>query len=97
MCDESSALQNIPQLHSRREPKIILQRAEYRFPALKNSLVSVFVFVCVGQINVNAYFQNNFWGELIQLNIFPHLFSLIEVFNQLSHSIWTCCHIRSLL
>jgi hypothetical protein len=29
-----------------------------------------------------------FWGELIQLNIFPHLFSLIEVLTQLSHSVW---------
>ena len=62
MCDESSALQNIPQLHSRREPKIILQRAEYRFPALKNSLVSVFVFVCIEQNNINANFQNIFLG-----------------------------------
>jgi hypothetical protein len=43
MCDEdSSSLQNIPQSVPRREPKIILQRAEYIFPALKDSLVSVF-------------------------------------------------------
>ena len=37
--------QNILLSVPRREPKIILQRAEYIFPALKNSLVSVFVFV----------------------------------------------------
>ena len=46
MCDgESSGLQNILLSHPRRQPKIILERAEYIFPALKNSLVSVFVFV----------------------------------------------------
>jgi len=50
MCDEeSSGLQNILQSHRRREPKIILERAEYIFPALENSLVSVFVFVCIEQ------------------------------------------------
>jgi hypothetical protein len=38
-------LQNILLSVPRREPKIILQRAEHIFPALKNSLVSVFVFV----------------------------------------------------
>ena len=38
-------LQNILLSVPRREPKIILQRAEYIFPALKNSLVSDFVFV----------------------------------------------------
>jgi hypothetical protein len=50
MCDEdSSSLQNI--LHSlpRREPKIVLQRAEYIFPILKDSLVSVFVFEQIEQ------------------------------------------------
>jgi hypothetical protein len=42
MCDEdSSRLQNILQSLPRREPKIIRQRAEYIFPALKDSLVSV--------------------------------------------------------
>jgi len=42
MCDEdSSGLQNILQSVPRREPKIILERAEHIFPALKNSLVSV--------------------------------------------------------
>jgi hypothetical protein len=46
MCDEDSlSLQNNLQYHQRREPKIILQRAEYIFPALKGGLVSVFVFV----------------------------------------------------
>jgi hypothetical protein len=44
MCDEDSLnLQNILQAVPRREVKIILQRAEYTFTALKNSLVSVFV------------------------------------------------------
>jgi hypothetical protein len=50
MCDEgSSGIQNIVQSVPRREPKIILERAEYIFPALKNSLVSVFVFVPIEQ------------------------------------------------
>jgi hypothetical protein len=43
--NDSLSLQNILQSVPRREPKIMLQRAEYIFPALKNSLVSVFVFV----------------------------------------------------
>jgi len=42
MCDEeSSCLQNTVQSDPRREPKIILERAEHIFPALKNGLVSV--------------------------------------------------------
>ena len=46
MCDEESLnLQNILQAVPRRELKILLQRAEYIFAALKDSLVSVFVFV----------------------------------------------------
>ena len=45
VCDDSLSLQNILQTFPRIVPKIILQRAEYIFPALKNSLVSVFVFV----------------------------------------------------
>jgi len=50
MCDEeSSGLQNILHSHRRKEPKIILERAEYIFPALKNNLVSVFLFVCIEQ------------------------------------------------
>jgi hypothetical protein len=54
MCDEdSSSLQNIPQSFPRREPKIILQRAEYIFPALKDSLVIVFVFERIQQKAIN--------------------------------------------
>jgi len=46
MCDEDlSSLQNIPHSVPRREPKIILQRAEYIFPALKDSLVSFYFCV----------------------------------------------------
>ena len=45
MCDDSSSLQNTLQPIPRREPKIILQRAENIYAALKDSLVSVFVFV----------------------------------------------------
>jgi hypothetical protein len=41
MSDENLSGLQLP----RREPKIILERAEYIFPALRNSLVSVFVFV----------------------------------------------------
>jgi hypothetical protein len=43
--DGSSSLQNTVQSQPRREAKIILQRAENIFPALKDSLVSVFMFV----------------------------------------------------
>jgi len=45
MCDEDSLiLQNILQSVPRRGLKIIPERAEYIFPALKDSLVSVCVF-----------------------------------------------------
>jgi len=55
MCDgESSGLQNILLSHPRRQPKIILERAEYIFPALKNSLVSVFVFVHIEQKTIKV-------------------------------------------
>jgi hypothetical protein len=44
MCDEDSLnLQNILQSVPRRELKIILERAEHIFPALKDGLVSVCV------------------------------------------------------
>jgi len=51
--EDSSSLQNILQSLPRREPKIILQRAEYIFPALKDSLVSVFVFERIEQKAIN--------------------------------------------
>jgi hypothetical protein len=42
MCDEDSLnSQNILQAVPRRDLKIVLQKAEYIFPALKDSLVSV--------------------------------------------------------
>jgi len=64
MCDEeTSGLQNILQSHPRRQPKIILERAEYIFPALKNSLVSVFVFVRIEQKIIKVYLQKIiFWS-----------------------------------
>jgi len=65
MCDEdSSSLQNIPQSVPRREPKIILQRAEYIFPALKDNLVSVFMFVRIEQKAINVLFPENWFWEL---------------------------------
>jgi hypothetical protein len=67
MCDDSS-LRNILQSHPRREPKIVLQRAEYIFPSLKNSLVSVFVFVRIEQKAVNVYFRKIIFGNILQLN-----------------------------
>ena len=71
-------LQNILLSVPRREPKIILQRAEYIFPALKNSLVSVFVFVHPEKKAVNVYFQKIiFWNILPLKYYFPHVFSLI--------------------
>ena len=64
MCDkDSSSLRSILQSVPRREPKIILQRAEYVFPALKNSLVSVVRFVHIEQKAINVYFQKILFGE----------------------------------
>jgi len=64
MCDEeSSGLQNILQSHQRREPKIILQRAEYIFPALKNNLVIVFLFVHMEQKTIKVYSQKIIFGS----------------------------------
>jgi len=69
MCDEnSSSLQNIMQSLPRREPKNICQRDECIFPALKDSLVSVFVFVHIEQKSVNVYFQKIIFGNILQLN-----------------------------
>ena len=61
MCDESSGLQNILQSHQRREPKIILERGEYIFPALKNSLVSVFVSVHIERKTIKLYLRKIIW------------------------------------
>ena len=77
MCDEdSSCVQNILQSVPRREPKIILQKAEYTFPALKNSSVSVFVFVHIEKNALNVYFQEIIFGNILP-HISPHLFNLI--------------------
>jgi hypothetical protein len=66
MCDEdSSSLQNIPHSVPRKEPKIILQRAEYMFPALKDSLVSFFLFVHIEHKAVNVLFPENYFWELL--------------------------------
>jgi len=79
MCDEDSlSSQNILQSVPRRELKIILERAEYIFPAVKDNLVSVFVFVHTEIIKaVNVYFQNIIFGNILPLNISPHFFNLI--------------------
>jgi len=64
MCDEElPGLQNIVRSHPRRVPKIILERAEYTFPALNNNLVSVFVFVHIEQNTINVYFQKIIFGN----------------------------------
>jgi len=69
MCDEDSiSLQNILQSPPRREPKIVLQRDKHISPALKDSLVSVFVFVCAEQKAVNVYFQKINLGNILPLN-----------------------------
>jgi hypothetical protein len=63
MCDEVSlSLYNNLQ-SPRREPKIILQRAEYIFPALKDGVVSVLVFVNTENKAINVYFQNVIFGN----------------------------------
>jgi hypothetical protein len=61
MCDDSLSLQNNLQSVPRREPKIILQRAECIFAALKDCLVSVFVFVHTEKKAVSVFSENYFW------------------------------------
>ena len=69
MCDkDSSGLQNILQSLPRREPKIMLQRAEYIFPALKNSLVSVIMFVHIEWKAINVYLHKIIFGDILPLN-----------------------------
>jgi len=69
MCDEeSSGVQNILQSNQRREPKIILERAEYIFPALKNGLVSVFCVCAHRTENYKSVFTENYFWELLPLN-----------------------------
>ena len=78
MCDKDSlSLWNIQQSVPRREPKIILQRAEYIFPSLKNSLVSVFDFVHIEQKAINVYFQKITFENILPLNNYPHLVNLV--------------------
>jgi hypothetical protein len=69
MCDEDLlSLENILQSVPRREVKILLERAEYIFPALKDGLVSVFVFVGTEKKGVNVYFQKIIFGNILPLN-----------------------------
>ena len=70
MCDEdSSSLQNILQSLPRREPKIILQRAEYIFSALEDSLVSVFMIVRIEHKAINVLFpKKTIFGNFLPLN-----------------------------
>jgi hypothetical protein len=76
----------------------MLQRAEYIFPALNNSLVSVFVVVRIEQKTINVYFQKIIFGNFatkyfssfVQLNCLTFLLSYHIVFG-------TYCHIRNLL
>jgi len=70
MCDEDSLnVQNILQSVPRRELKIILEIAEHIFPALKDGLVSVLVFVHTEKKKaVYVYFQKIIFGEIMPLN-----------------------------
>jgi hypothetical protein len=79
MCDEDSfSLQNILQSLPRREPKIIRKRDENIFAALKDSLVSFFMFVDLEQIAINMYIQKIIFGNILPPNhISPYLFFLI--------------------
>jgi hypothetical protein len=78
MCDEgSSSTQNILQSLPRREPKIILQRAENIFPALKDSLVRVSMFVHIEQKAINVLFPENYFWELFATKL---IFFLIFFF-----------------
>jgi len=77
MCDKDSSLGNTLGSLLRGEPRIILQRAEYIFPALKDSLVSVFMFLRIAQKAINVYFKKIIVGNILPLNISAHLFSLV--------------------
>jgi hypothetical protein len=69
MCDKDSSLGSIlGSFPKGREPRIILHRAEYIFPALKENLVSVFVFVRIEQKAINVYFQKIIDGDILPLN-----------------------------
>jgi hypothetical protein len=70
MCDERSlSLRNNLQSVPRRELKIILQRAECIFAALKDGLVSIFVFVHTEKKAMNVCFHKNyFWEPFFPLN-----------------------------
>jgi len=74
--EDSSALQNIVRSQPRREPRIILQRAEYTFPALKNDLVIVFCVCAHRTRHYKCVFPENYFLELLPLNISPNLFNL---------------------
>ena len=77
MCDKDSNLGNTLGTLLRGEPRIILQRAEYIFPALKESLVSVFVFLRIEQKAINVYFKKIIVGNILPQNISAHLFKLV--------------------
>jgi hypothetical protein len=69
MCDgDLLSLENILQSVPRREVKIIPERAEYIFPALKDGVVSVLVFVGTAKRTVNVYFQKIIFGNVLPLN-----------------------------
>jgi hypothetical protein len=71
MCDEDSLnLQNILQSVPRRELKFVLERAEYIFPALKDGLVSVFVFVRTEKSCKCVFPENYFWEHFATKLIF---------------------------
>ena len=63
MCDKDSSLGNILGSLPRREPRVILHRAEYIFPALNESSVSIFMFVCTIKIATNVYSQKIIFGN----------------------------------
>jgi hypothetical protein len=90
MRDEGSlSLQNNMQSAPRRELQIILERAECTFAALKEDLVSVFVFVHAEKKAVNVCFHNHcFWEPFFHYMNFLIHFNLLLIFNLLSHSFW---------
>jgi hypothetical protein len=75
---DSSSVQNMVQSQPRREPKIILQRAENIFAALKGSLVRVFMFVHLEHIAINMYIQKNIFREHFATKLFFSSFVLLN-------------------
>jgi hypothetical protein len=77
--EDSSSIQNTLQSQPRREPKIILQRAENLFAALRDSLVSVFMFVPLEQIAITLCFMLGCPCIIFSFTLFSFQFDTLTI------------------